>query len=177
VELDHLERYGPAVRGLLERRHRLGVGAVELAQVLASSLDDPGHAAGVGTVTRPWRVLARLGLAPRPRRFAPLRDVWGLGILVEPRSPLGAEVPGVVDDGHVGVAGDERGQDLLGVVGARVVDEDDLVLDAQLREHGRQPLVHLGDRGGVAVAGDDRAEPRPLRAGRHELRDLSGVHL
>ena len=44
------------------------------------------------------------------------------------------------------------------VVGAGVVDEDDLVVDAERAEGLRQPRVHLRDRRGVPVAGDDGAE-------------------
>jgi len=42
-----------------------------------------------------------------------------------------------------------------GVVGAGVVDEDDLVVDAELLERRGETLVHLRDRRRVPVAGDD----------------------
>ena len=52
----------------------------------------------------------------------------------------------------------ELGEHLRGVVRASVVDEDDLVVDAEPLEVSVEPLVHDRDRRGVAVAGDDRAE-------------------
>ncbi len=56
---------------------------------------------------------------------------------------------------HVAVAGGEGADDLLAVVGAGVVDEDDFVADMQLLERLGQSPVHDRDRLAVLVAGDD----------------------
>ena len=51
-----------------------------------------------------------------------------------------------------------RADHLLAVVGAAIVDEDDLEVDVQLGERGLEPLVHDRNRQVVLVAGDDRAD-------------------
>ena len=68
---------------------------------------------------------------------------------------LRAEVARVRDAEHAAVALADRADDLLAVVGARVVDEDDLVVDAERRERVGEPPVHDRDRLAVPVAGDD----------------------
>ena len=56
-----------------------------------------------------------------------------------------------------GFGGRERADRLLGIVGAAVVHEDDLVVDVELCKHALEPLGHDGDRLPVLVAGDDDA--------------------
>ena len=89
---------------------------------------------------------------------------------------LRAEVPGVVDDDDAFVATREVGQDLGGVVGARVVHEDDLVVDPDPLEDLREPLVHLRDGGRVAVARDDRAHARLVRVAAARFGCHRGFH-
>jgi hypothetical protein len=75
----------------------------------------------------------------------------------------------VADADHAPIVAGEPSDDLLRVIGAAVVDENDLVVDVQLAENGAQPLVH--DRYGpvVIVTGHDGAhavlgvEPEALR--------------
>src|SRR5450631_3061825 len=51
----------------------------------------------------------------------------------------------------------------IGVVGAAVVDEDDLVVHGQRGEDGGESLVHERNRLRVLVASDDGGEPRGPR--------------
>jgi hypothetical protein len=64
----------------------------------------------------------------------------------------------VVDDGDFSILDGEIRQYLSGVVGTGVVDEDDLVIHADLLKDRGQTLVHLGDRRRITVACDDRAQ-------------------
>ena len=66
---------------------------------------------------------------------------------------LRAEVAAVRDHGDALVAPSDIEQNLFGVVGTVVVDEDDLVLGRDLREDFRQPAVHLADVVRIPVAG------------------------
>ncbi len=70
----------------------------------------------------------------------------------------------MVDDDDILVASGELLQDLSGIVGTGVVDEDDLSVNPDLVEHGSQALVHMGHGGGIAVARDDGAQLLPAGA-------------
>ena len=60
------------------------------------------------------------------------------------------------DPHDVAVPAGQVPDDLLAVVRAVVVDEDDLVVDLEFSEGLLQPLVHDGDGLGVLVAGHHR---------------------
>ncbi len=60
------------------------------------------------------------------------------------------------DAEHARIRRADRTDRLLGIVGAAVVDEDDLVVDVEVREGALEPLGHDGNGLGVLVAGDDR---------------------
>src|SRR5207302_3020064 len=77
---------------------------------------------------------------------------------------LRTEIPRMGDDRDVLRARSQLGEYLGGVVGAGVVDEDDLVVDAELGEDVHQPVVHDGHRRRIAVAGDHRAQARTAQA-------------
>src|SRR5260370_37383830 len=80
---------------------------------------------------------------------------------------LRSEVAAVVDDHDTLVPAGQLFQDLGGIVGAGVVDKDDLPVDADLVEDATQPLVPVTHSPRIAVSpGDDAHLPPAPSHGR-----------